>query len=124
MLAVIYLIFNAGYLAPSGAELVDVDLCAEAVRLCDVVVELLPDESEPLALAAMMRFQDARREARVDAEGVPVTLEEQDRPRWDGVRGGGRTRPARPGPRSRAARSLRAEGVHRRPARGRAPVRT
>ena len=86
VLAVITLIFNAGYLAPSGAELVDLDLCAEAVRLCDVVVELLPDESEPLALAAMMRFQDARREARVDPDGVPLTLEEQDRSRWDGSR--------------------------------------
>jgi RNA polymerase sigma-70 factor (ECF subfamily) len=85
VLAVIYLIFNAGYLPPSGVALVNVDLCAEALRLCGVVVELLPDESEPMALAAMMRFQHARREARVDAGGVPVTLEEQDRSRWDGA---------------------------------------
>ncbi len=85
VLAVIYLIFNAGYLPPSGTELVKVDLCDEALRLCGVVIELLPDESEPLALAAMMRFQDARRRARVDADGVPVTLEEQDRSRWDGA---------------------------------------
>jgi RNA polymerase sigma-70 factor (ECF subfamily) len=84
VLAVIYLIFNAGYLPPSGTELVNVDLCDEALRLCGVVVELLPDEPEPLALAAMMRFQDSRREARLDDDGVPVTLEDQDRSRWDG----------------------------------------
>ena len=83
VLAVLYLIFNAGYLPPSGAEVVNVDLCAEALRLCGMVIELLPEESEPLALAAMMRFQHARREARVDAFGVPLTLEEQNRSRWD-----------------------------------------
>jgi RNA polymerase sigma-70 factor (ECF subfamily) len=85
VLAVIYLIFNAGYLPSSGPELVDVDLCDEALRLCGVVIDLLPDEPEPPALAAMMWFQDARRAARVDADGVPVTLEEQDRSRWDGA---------------------------------------
>ncbi len=83
VLAVIYLIFNAGYLAPSGPELVKVDLCDEALRLAGVVIDLLPDDPEPLSLAAMMYFQDARREARVDAEGVPLTLEEQDRSRWE-----------------------------------------
>jgi RNA polymerase sigma-70 factor (ECF subfamily) len=85
VLAVLTLIFNAGYLPPSGSELVDVDLCTEALRLCGVVIELLPHESEPLALAAMMRFQHARRQARVDVSGVPLTLEEQDRSRWDGA---------------------------------------
>ena len=83
VLAVIYLVFNAGYLPPSGAELVKVDLCDEALRLCGVVIELLPHEPEPVALAAMMRFQHARRQARLDDEGVPVTLEDQDRSRWD-----------------------------------------
>ncbi len=83
VLAVLYLIFNAGYLPPSGAEVVNVDLCAEALRLCGVVIELLPEESEPLALGAMMRFQHARRGARMDALGIPLTLEEQDRSRWD-----------------------------------------
>jgi RNA polymerase sigma-70 factor (ECF subfamily) len=83
VLAVLTLIFNAGYLPPSGSEVVDVDLCAEALRLCGVVIELLPGESEPLALAAMMRFQHARRSARVDASGVPLTLEDQDRSQWD-----------------------------------------
>ncbi len=83
VLAVIYLIFNAGYLPPSGVELVNVDLCDEALRLCEVVIELLPGEPEPLALAAMMHFQHARRQARLDGEGVPVTLEDQDRSHWD-----------------------------------------
>ena len=83
VLAVLTLIFNAGYLPASGSEVVDVDLCAEALRLCGLVIELLPHESEPLALAAMMRFQHARRQARVDASGVPLTLEDQDRSRWD-----------------------------------------
>jgi RNA polymerase sigma-70 factor, ECF subfamily len=83
VLAVIYLIFNAGYLSPSGTELFRVDLCDEALRLAHVVIELLPDDPEPLSLAAMLQFQDGRREARVDAEGVPLTLEEQDRSRWD-----------------------------------------
>ena len=83
VLAVIYLIFNAGYLAPTGTDLVKVDLCDEAVRLIAVVVELLPAEPEPLSLAAMVHFQDARRDARVDAAGIPMTLEDQDRSRWD-----------------------------------------
>jgi RNA polymerase sigma-70 factor (ECF subfamily) len=86
VLAVIYLIFNAGYLPPTGAELVNVDLCDEALRLIGLVMDLLPDEPEPTSLAAMMHFQDARREARVDAEGVPLTLEEQDRSRWDSAK--------------------------------------
>jgi RNA polymerase sigma-70 factor (ECF subfamily) len=79
VLAVITLIFNAGYLAPRGAELVNVDLCDEAMRLVEVVIDLLPGESEPVSLAAMMQFQDARRTARVDADGLPVTMEDQDK---------------------------------------------
>jgi RNA polymerase sigma-70 factor, ECF subfamily len=83
VLTVIYLIFNAGYLAPSGPQLVNVDLCDEALRLAGVLIELLPHDPEPMSLAAMMCFQDARRAARVDAEGVPLTLDEQDRARWE-----------------------------------------
>ncbi|HEV3369655.1 MAG TPA: DUF6596 domain-containing protein, partial [Acidimicrobiales bacterium] len=83
VLAVVYLIFNAGYLPPSGADLVKVDLCDEALRLIGVVIDLMPDDPEPLSLAAMMHIQDARRDARVDPDGVPLTLEEQDRSRWD-----------------------------------------
>jgi RNA polymerase sigma-70 factor (ECF subfamily) len=83
VLAVIYLIFNAGYLAHSGTDLVKVDLCDEALHLVRMVIELLPDDPEPLSLAAMMQFQDGRRAARVDVDGVPLTLEEQDRAAWD-----------------------------------------
>ncbi len=83
VLAVVYLIFNAGYLASSGADLVRVDLCDEGVRLAGLLVDLLPDEPEPLGLAALVLFQDSRRAARSDAAGRPVTLEEQDRGRWD-----------------------------------------
>ena len=83
VLVVIYLVFNAGYLCPVGTELVNVDLCDEALRLIAVVIDLLPGEPEPLALAAMMYFQDSRRDARVDVDGIPVTLEHQDRSRWD-----------------------------------------
>jgi RNA polymerase sigma-70 factor (ECF subfamily) len=83
VLAVVYLIFNAGYLASSGDELVRVDLCDEGVRLAGLLVELLPDEPEPLGLAALVHFQDSRRVARIDDEGQPLTLEEQDRGRWD-----------------------------------------
>lgn len=80
--AVIYLIFNEGYAAASGAELVRRDLCAEAIRLGRVLCELLPEDAENLGLLALMLLQDSRREARV-AEGRLVTLEEQDRSRWD-----------------------------------------
>lgn len=83
VLTVIYLIFNAGYLAGSGTELVRVDLCDEALRLAGLLVELLPDEPEPLGLAALLHFQDSRRSARVDGAGLPLTLEEQDRRQWD-----------------------------------------
>jgi RNA polymerase sigma-70 factor (ECF subfamily) len=84
VLAVVYLIFNAGYLASSGPELVRVDLCDEGVRLAGLVVDLLPDEAEPLGLGALLHFQDSRRTARSDDQGRPLTLEEQDRSRWDG----------------------------------------
>ena len=83
VLTVIYLIFNAGYLAGSGTELVRVDLCDEALRLAGLVVDLLPGEPEPLGLAALLHFQDSRRSARVDGAGQPLTLEEQDRGQWD-----------------------------------------
>jgi len=83
VLAVVYLVFNAGYLASSGTELVRVDLCDEGVRLAGLLVDLLPDEPEPLGLAALLHFQDSRRAARSDDQGQPLTLEEQDRSRWD-----------------------------------------
>ena len=78
VLGVVYLVFNAGYSRRDGA-----DLCAEAIRLATVVVELLPNEPEPLGLLALLRFQDARRSARFDPDGVPIAFEEQDPAGWD-----------------------------------------
>jgi len=83
VLAVVYLVFNEGYAASSGAELIRRDLCAEAIRLARLLVELLPGESEARALLALMLLTDARRAARVDAAGEMVLLEDQDRSRWD-----------------------------------------
>ena len=80
--AVIYLIFNEGYTAASGRELVRKDLCAEAIRLGRMLCELLPREAENVGLLALMLLQDSRRDARMVA-GELVTLEEQDRALWD-----------------------------------------
>ena len=81
--AVIYLIFNEGYAASAGQSLIRNDLCAEAIRLGRVLGELLPNEPENMGLLALMLLQDSRREARVNDQGELVTLEEQDRARWD-----------------------------------------
>ena len=83
VLGVLSLLFNEGYAATSGADLVRVGLCAEAIRLARVLVDLMPDEPEACGLLALMLLHDARREARADADGNLVTLEEQDRSRWD-----------------------------------------
>jgi RNA polymerase sigma-70 factor, ECF subfamily len=80
--AVVYLIFNEGYAATSGSELVRGEMCAEAIRLGRLLCELLPEEAENLGLLALMLLQDARRKARV-RDGALVTLEEQDRSLWD-----------------------------------------
>lgn len=85
VLAVVYLVFNEGYLAASGDALVRHDLCAEAIRLGRMLASLLPDEAEVLGLLALLLLHDARREARADASGELVPLEEQDRARWDGA---------------------------------------
>jgi len=79
--AVIYLIFNEGYAAAAGDQLVRHELCAEAIRLGRVLCELLPDEAENLGLLALMLLHHSRRNARV-REGQLVTLEEQDRALW------------------------------------------
>ena len=83
VLTVIYLIFNEGYAASSGDDLVRRDLCSEAIRLGRVLVKLMPDEPEVSALLALMLLHDSRRFARVSSDGVPVLLEDQDRSTWD-----------------------------------------
>ena len=83
LLAVIYLIFNEGYVATGGDSLIRGDLCREAIRLCRVLVELMPEEAEARGLLALLLLHDARRGARLDANGELVLLEEQDRTRWD-----------------------------------------
>ena len=83
VLATLYLVFNEGYAATVGDALVRRELCAEAIRLTRVLCALLPDEPEALALLALMRLHDSRREARVDADGELVLLDDQDRTRWD-----------------------------------------
>jgi RNA polymerase sigma-70 factor, ECF subfamily len=83
VLAVVYLIFNEGYMASSGDALVREDLCAEAIRLGRVLAELMPDEPEVMGLLALMLLTEARRPARTGAAGELVPLPEQDRDRWD-----------------------------------------
>jgi RNA polymerase sigma-70 factor (ECF subfamily) len=83
LLAVIYLIFNEGYVATSGDSLTRQELCGEAIRLCRIVVDLLPGEAEARGLLALMLLHDSRRAARLSPTGELVLLEEQDRTRWD-----------------------------------------
>ncbi|MBQ1074418.1 sigma-70 family RNA polymerase sigma factor [Micromonospora sp. C31] len=83
VLAVLYLIFTEGHTASSGDRLVRDDLCAEAIRLGRLLVELMPDEPEALGLLALMLLTEARRPARTTADGALVPLPEQDRRRWD-----------------------------------------
>ena len=83
VLAVVYLIFNEGYGATAGSELVRPELCAEAIRLGKLLATLMPDEPEALGLVALMLLHDSRRETRVSAGGDLVLLEDQDRGGWD-----------------------------------------
>jgi RNA polymerase sigma-70 factor (ECF subfamily) len=86
VLAVLYLIFNEGYAAHSGQDLLRGELCEEAIRLGRVLAELMPDQPEALGLLALMELQAARAPARTDADGNLVLLEDQDRRRWDRAR--------------------------------------
>ena len=81
--AVVYLIFNEGYAASAGEQLVRSDLCSEAIRLGRVLCELLPNEPENTGLLALMLLQNSRRKARVNDRGELITLEEQDRSLWN-----------------------------------------
>jgi len=83
VLAVIYLVFNEGYAASAGADLVRADLCAEALRLGRLLDILMPDEPEVRGLLALMLLTESRRAARTSASGDLVPLTEQDRTRWD-----------------------------------------
>jgi RNA polymerase sigma-70 factor (ECF subfamily) len=84
VLAVVYLVFNEGYAATAGDELVRRELCGEAIRLGRVLAELMPDEPEVRGLLALMLLQDSRRAARLAPDGTLVLLEDQDRSLWDG----------------------------------------
>jgi RNA polymerase sigma-70 factor (ECF subfamily) len=85
VLAVVYLVFNEGYTATTGDELLRSDLSAEAIRLARVLVHLMPDEPEVYGLLALLLLIEARRDARSAADGSLVLLPDQDRSRWDGV---------------------------------------
>jgi len=83
VLAVLYLLFNEGYAASAGENLIRDSLCLEAIRLTRALTQLMPAEREASSLLALMLLQHSRRLARVDAAGDLVTLEDQDRTRWD-----------------------------------------
>lgn len=83
VLCVLYLLFNEGYAPTAGDEGLRRDLSGEAIRLARLVHALLPGQPEAAALLALLLLHDSRRDARFDARGDLVTLEEQDRSRWD-----------------------------------------
>ncbi len=82
VLLVVYLVFNEGYNATAGDELVRRELCGEAIRLARLLHDLMPREAEAEALLALMLLHDSRRDARMDPSGEVILLEQQDRTRW------------------------------------------
>jgi RNA polymerase sigma factor, sigma-70 family len=83
---VLYLVFNEGYAATGGSDWLRPALCDEAIRLARMLADLAPDSAEVHGLLALMELQHSRRAARVDADGVPILLQDQDRSLWDADR--------------------------------------
>jgi RNA polymerase sigma-70 factor (ECF subfamily) len=83
VLAVVYGVFTEGYAATAGPELIDVELCSEAIRLGRLIDALLPNNAAVMGLLALMLLHDARRRSRVSDAGDVVLLDDQDRSRWD-----------------------------------------
>jgi RNA polymerase sigma-70 factor (ECF subfamily) len=83
VLAVVYGVFTEGYAATAGTKLIDVELCAEAIRLGKLLDTLLPDNAGIMGLLALMLLHDARRSSRVSGAGDVVLLDDQDRGQWD-----------------------------------------
>jgi RNA polymerase sigma-70 factor (ECF subfamily) len=83
VLHVLHLVYTEGHVATAGESLVRADLCVEAIRLTRLVASLLPGAAEAHGLLALLLLTDGRRPARTDADGRPVSLEDQDRSRWD-----------------------------------------
>ncbi|GAA2841226.1 sigma-70 family RNA polymerase sigma factor [Kribbella solani] len=81
--AVIHSLYTAGHAPAEGSAAYDLDLCTEAIRLAELLHTLLPDQATPTAVLALLLLTEARRPARVDAAGAVVTLDRQDRSRWD-----------------------------------------
>lgn len=83
VLGVVYLVFNAGYVATEGPTLIEPGLCKEGIRLARLLATLMPKEPEVRALLGLLLLTDARRAARTDPAGEPVLLPDQDRALWD-----------------------------------------
>jgi RNA polymerase sigma-70 factor, ECF subfamily len=83
VLAVLYLLFNEGYAASGGPDLIRANLCNEAIRLARALTQLMPDEPEARGLLALTLFHHSRRDARLDHSGDLITLEDQNRDLWD-----------------------------------------
>jgi RNA polymerase sigma-70 factor (ECF subfamily) len=83
VLAVVYLVFNEGYTASAGDELVRSELCAEAIRLARLLAQLMPDEPEVMGLLALLLLSESRRPARIGNDGSLIPLADQDRTRWN-----------------------------------------